>query len=151
MRGAERNLDYLYEFTRNIDETVLAAPGDAEWAGEYAERFHLAINNDLNTAQALAVVNELVAEAYRRNDHSIWHTLRRFDQVLGFGLETRLKETREDVFPEHIMKLKAEREQARTAKDFKRSDELRAELEALGYSVKDTKAGMTLMPRRSAP
>jgi cysteinyl-tRNA synthetase len=151
VRGAERNLDYLYEFTRNIDETVLTAPVDAAWAGEYAERFHLAINNDLNTAQALAVVNELVAEAYRRNDHSIWHTLRRFDQVLGFGLETRLKETREDVFPEHIMKLKAEREQARTAKDFKRSDELRAELEALGYSVKDTKAGMTLMPRRSAP
>ena len=78
-------------------------------------------------------------------------TLRGFDQVLGLGLEASLPEAREDVFPASVAKLKDERERARAAKDFKRSDELRAELEALGYSVKDTKAGMTLMPKRSAP
>ena len=151
VRGAERNLDYLYEFARSISEDGIAGSSQASWAEEYAERFHLAINNDLNTAQALAVVNELVAEGYRRKDHGVWPTLRRFDEVLGLGLESKLREAREDVFPEQVMLLKAERERARAAKDFKRSDELRAELDALGYGVKDTKAGMTLIPKRSAP
>ncbi|HUN59161.1 MAG TPA: cysteine--tRNA ligase [Candidatus Binataceae bacterium] len=151
VRGAERNLDYLYEFARNVGEDAVAVSNDATWAEGYAERFHLAINNDLNTAQALAVVNELVAEGYRRKDDSAWPTLRRFDQVLGVGLEGKLGEARASVFPEEVLRLKAEREQARAAKNFKRSDELRAELDALGYSVKDTKAGMTLVPKRSAP
>jgi cysteinyl-tRNA synthetase len=151
VRGAERNLGYLYEFARSISEDAITASSEPSWAEEYAERFHLAINNDLNTAQALAVVNELVAESYRRKDHGVWPTLQRFDQVLGLGLENKLKEAREDVLPKQVMLLKAERERARAAKDFKRSDELRAELDALGYSVKDTKAGMTLIPKRSAP
>jgi cysteinyl-tRNA synthetase len=151
VRGAERNLDYLYEFARSISEDAMAGSTHASWAEEYADRFHLAINNDLNTAQALAVVNELVAEGYRRKDHGVWPILRRFDEVLGLGLESKLTEAREDVFPERVMLLKAERERARATKDFKRSDELRAELDALGYSVKDTKAGMTLIPKRSAP
>ena len=41
---------------------------DSEWAQAYFDRFQEAINNDLNTPQALAVVLDLVGEAYRRND-----------------------------------------------------------------------------------
>ncbi|HEX4209598.1 MAG TPA: cysteine--tRNA ligase [Candidatus Binataceae bacterium] len=151
VRGAERNLDYLYEFASNLSEYALEAPADAEWVDEYKERFHLAINNDLNTAQALAVVNEMVAEAYRQNDKRIWRTLRRFDRVLGLGFESALEAARGQL-PENIRMLSAAREQARAMKDFKRSDELRAELEALGYAVKDSKGGITRIERkRPAP
>jgi cysteinyl-tRNA synthetase len=150
VRGAERNFDYLCEFTRNLREDAIASQADAAWVAECRERFHLAVNNDLNTPQALAAVNEMVAEAYRRDDHNVWQALRGFDQVLGLGLE-KFAGAREDVFPAGVAKLKDERERARAAKDFKRSDELRAELEALGYNVKDTKAGMTLIPKRLVP
>jgi cysteinyl-tRNA synthetase len=150
VRGAERNLDYLYEFARNIRENAIGSAA-SEWVADYQERFHLAVNNDLNTSQALAAVNDMVGEAYRRNDHNVWPELRGFDQVLGLGLEEKLAEASEEIFPERVLTLKDERERARAAKDFKRSDELRLELEALGYSVKDTKAGMTLIPKRSAP
>jgi cysteinyl-tRNA synthetase len=150
VRAAERNLEYLYEFARNVPDYAIEARADSSWTADYSERFDLAINNDLNTAQALAAVNEMVAEAYRQNDKRIWHTLRRFDQVLGFKIERAFKEASGEL-SEEISRLARERERARAAKDFKRSDELRAEIEALGYSVKDTKAGMTVMPKRSAP
>jgi len=151
VRAAERNLDYFHEFVGNLDDEAIGAAVDADWSGAYEERFHQAINNDLNTPQALAAALEMAAEAYRRGDHRVWHTLRRFDTVMGFDLKGKLDEVRSGAFPEHILQLKDEREKARAAKDFKRSDELRSELEALGYSVKDTKAGMTIMPKRPAP
>ena len=63
------------------------AAEDAPWAQEFDGRFLEAVNNDLNTAQALAVVLELVGEAYRRGDKRIWNTLKKFDSVLGLDLE----------------------------------------------------------------
>jgi cysteinyl-tRNA synthetase len=46
--------------------------------------------------------------------------------------------------------MQRDRDAARAAKDFKRADELRKELEAKGYEVKDHRGGSTIMPRRGA-
>jgi cysteinyl-tRNA synthetase len=151
VHAADRNLAYLYEFARNLREDAAKSSTDTGWAAEYHERFHEALNNDLNTPQALAAVLEMVAEAYRRNEHQIWNTLKGFDSVLGLDLEKRLGETYKAEFPPEILKLRADREQARAARDFKRADELRRELDALGYEIRDSKAGPVLMPKRSAP
>jgi cysteinyl-tRNA synthetase len=149
--AAQHNLDYLFEFVRNLREEAADAAEDSGWTFEFAERFHEAINNDLNTAQALASTLEMVAESYRRNDQCIWNTLKRFDQVLGLNLEERLRETREATFPTEIMRLRDEREQARKARDFQRADQLRRELDARGYQVRDKKTGpAVLMPKRHA-
>ena len=113
---------------------------DAPWAQEFDDRFVEAVNNDLNTAQALAVALELVGEAYRRSDKRIWNTLKKFDSVLGLGLEAMRKDTRGGLPPE-IAALQSERDAARASKDFKRADELRKELEAKGYEVKDQRGG----------
>jgi len=148
VRAAQRNLDYFSEFARNLrDEIADGNAEDADWAGVFKERFHEAVNNDLNTPQALAVALDLVAEAYRRNDHRIWNTLKAFDTVLGLGLERVLAETREAKFPAEICRLIAERDRARKEKKFARSDELRKELTARGYEVKDTAEGSTYVPR----
>jgi cysteinyl-tRNA synthetase len=150
VRAARRNLDYLFEFARNLREEAADAAEDSGWTFEFAERFHEAINNDLNTAQALANTLEMVAESYRRNDQCIWNTLKRFDQILGLNLEERLRETREAAFPAEIMQLRDEREQARQARDFQRADELRRELELRGYQIRDSKTGPVLMAKRPA-
>jgi cysteinyl-tRNA synthetase len=147
VRAAERNLDYFAEFARNLSEDDAGAAADSAWAGEFDERFVEALNNDLNTPQALAVAFELVAEAYRRGDKRIWNTLKKFDAVLGLGLEAMRKETQGE-FPPEIAALQRERDAARAAKDFKRADELRKELEAEGYEVKDHRGGSTIMLRR---
>lgn len=46
--------------------------------------------------------------------------------------------------PEEIIAVAEERKAARAAKDWKKSDELREKLAALGYAVKDTKDGYEL-------
>lgn len=49
--------------------------------------------------------------------------------------------------PAEVLALVEEREKARAAKDWKRSDELRDAIAALGWEVKDTKQGAKLMRR----
>jgi cysteinyl-tRNA synthetase len=147
-RAAARNLDYFAEFARNLSDEDAGADTDSPWAGEFDDRFVEALNNDLNTPQALAVALELVGEAYRRGDKRIWNTLKRFDAVLGLGVESMRKET-QGRFPAEITALQRERDAARAARDFKRADELRKDLEAKGYEVKDHRGGSTIMPRRS--
>ena len=57
----------------------------------------------------------------------------------GLGFEDLKKE----IIPEEVLKLAKEREEARKNKNFKKSDELRAEINSLGYDIKDlaTQAG----------
>jgi cysteinyl-tRNA synthetase len=133
---------------RNLPDKDANAGTDSPWAQEFDDRFIAALNNDLNTPQALAVALELVAEAYRRGDKRIWRTLKRFDSVLGLDLEAMREETQAE-FPPEIVAMQRERDDARAARDFKRADELRLELEAKGYEVKDHRGGSTIMLRRS--
>jgi cysteinyl-tRNA synthetase len=147
VRAAESNLTYMREFVRNLPPAAIDSARDVEWAAAYEERFGDALRNDLNTAQALAVALEMVAETRRQNDQRVWKTLQKFDQVLGLDLATELDVARGGL-PQKIKELMTAREEARAAKDFKRSDELRHEIDALGYEVKDTKVGMVIMRKR---
>jgi cysteinyl-tRNA synthetase len=149
VRAAARNLDYFAEFARNLSDEDAGAAADSPWAQQFHDRFIETLNNDLNTPQALAVALELVGEAYRRGDKRIWHTLKKFDAVLGLDLEAMRKETQGE-FPREITAMQRERDAAREARDFKRADELRKELDAKGYEVKDHRGGSTIMPRRGA-
>jgi len=146
LHAAQSNLEYLREFARNRD----AAETDSDFAGEYRERFLEALNDDLNTPRALAVVLELVAEAYRRKDLKVSKTLAFFDRVLGLDLEKVRSAAETAEFPAEIRKLIDERAAARQAKNFKRADELRVELETRGYEVKDGRGGAATYRQRDA-
>ena len=148
VRAAGSNLDYFAEFARNLSDENAGAGSDSPWTQEFDGRFIDALNNDLNTPQALAVALELVAEAYRRDDKRIWNILKKFDAVLGLGLEAMRNETHGE-FPAEIAAMHRERDAARAAKDFKRADELRKQLEAKGYEIKDHRGGSTIMLRRA--
>jgi cysteinyl-tRNA synthetase len=147
VRAAESNLNYFAEFARNLSDEDAGPGSDSSWAQEFDDRFIEALNNDLNTPQALAVALEMVGDAYRRGDKRIWNTLKKFDAVLGLGLEAMREQTLAK-FPPEIAALQRERDEARAAKNFKRADELRKELEAKGYEVKDSRGGSTIVPRR---
>jgi cysteinyl-tRNA synthetase len=68
-----------------------------------------------------------------------------WDHVLGLDLE---RDARAGWEPsEEIRRLVAERDEARGAKDYARSDELRDELQALGLEVMDAAEGTTVRPR----
>jgi cysteinyl-tRNA synthetase len=150
IQAAQKNYDYIAEFVRGMRDDAAKASEDSAWASDYRERFNEAINNDLNTPQALAVVLDLIAESYRRDDHRIWNTLRALDSVVGLDVDAireASQASRKAEFPPDIAKLIEDRAAARRDKNFKRSDELRAELEQRGYDVRDTREGSSYVPR----
>jgi cysteinyl-tRNA synthetase len=150
LRAAQSNLNYFFEFARNVPSDAAAdrieTPG---WCAEFYERFHEAINNDLNLPQALAVALELVAEAYRRKDFEAWPTLRALDAVLGLELNARRESAGNAEIPHDVQVLIENRAAARKARDFSLADQLRKELENRGYEVKDNRDGTATYQRRS--
>ena len=107
----------------------------------YKKEFEEAIENDLNTPEALAVVWKLVKEenvspADKRT------TLLDFDQVLGLDLENNEFEIND--IPKEIDRLRIELDNARKETDFAKSDEIRQKLNEKGYEVKNTPGGSVL-------
>jgi cysteinyl-tRNA synthetase len=113
-------------------------------AKEFDSRFREAIANDLDMPAAVRVVNDLdhsagVAPGEKRALLASW------DQVLGLDL---LREAEAGWEPtQQMQRLIDERDAARGAKDYARSDELRDELQALGLEVMDTADGTRVRPR----
>ena len=105
--------------------------------------FQAAVTDDFNTAAALAQAEAAIGHAATGDDETKRRALGLvfdMDQVLGLSLRQRAQ-TATDLPPE-ARALLADRELARAKKDFKRSDELRDELEhRFGIKVKDTKDG----------
>jgi cysteinyl-tRNA synthetase len=111
--------------------------------------FQDALDDDLNISGALGVLFETIRETNRRLDlgemdaseaQSWLEWWGRVDQVLGVGGE-------EAAAPAEIAELAEARVQARLAKDWRKSDELRDELAARGWEARDTKDGQKITRR----
>ena len=103
-----------------------------------------ALADDFNTPQAFAVLFEIVAEGNRRPLPGARETLAELLPLLG--LDSLIDEDEEA--PAEVLALVKEREKARGAKDFDRSDELRDELARMGWEVRDEAGGARLVRRR---
>jgi cysteinyl-tRNA synthetase len=147
VRAAQGILYGLQRFARELDTDIATRAEDAAWTAEYKEQFDGALSDDLNTPKALAAVLEMMTKAHRDHDHRIWNTLLRFDEVLGLrlGLLHRLEQQSRIEFPAQANKLIAERQQARQTKDFKHADDLRRQLEEMGYAVRDERGGLQVV------
>ena len=107
---------------------------------EWKEKFITAINDDLNMSQALAVLNEML-----KSDISSANKLATaldFDKVLGLKFNDAIQKKVE--IPASVMVLVDERETARKAQNWAKSDELRDKIKGLGYEVKDTPIGQEI-------
>ena len=119
--------------------------GNAEVSDEIINdmenRFHQAINDDLNMPLAMSVVWEAVK--YADKSPKIAKLLEKFDTVLGIKI-TEKKE--QEAIPEEILELVEQRKKARKEKNWAESDRLRDLISEKGYAVKDTKEGMEVNP-----
>lgn len=108
---------------------------------DFEKRFIDALNDDLNTAQALAVLWEVVKSPYPSGPKL--KLLYKMDRVLGFNFENLRVQLRkaQGIIPGHIQKLAEERQHFRKLKKFNAADQVRAKIEKLGYMVEDTKKG----------
>jgi cysteinyl-tRNA synthetase len=148
-------MDFTWEAMATADQRVRQLRRHlAEWgppsvelgpaAKDFDSRFREAVANDLDLPTAVRVVNDLdhdpdVAPGEKRKLLASW------DHVLGLDLE---RDARSAWAPtEEILRLVAERDQARSEKDYARSDELRDHLQDMGLEVMDTAEGTKVRPR----
>ena len=113
----------------------------------YKQSFIEAMDDDLNTADAIGVLFELVRAVNtfvteKRSKAAIDNAARAFDEltdVLGISTDAKIEE-----FPEEAVRLLNERTEARAVKNWALADELRNRLAQLGFAVEDSKQGAKL-------
>lgn len=112
---------------------------------KHVEKFENAMDDDLNTADAITAIFDLVKDINLNLDENnskemlekTLELLKKLTRVLGI-MEGEREEISED-----IEKLIEERNEARKNKDFAKSDEIRDKLKKMGVEIEDTRSGTT--------
>lgn len=144
--NAKSNLEHLIE-TGEGEMTEAEAAVFAKY-DEYRTAFKTAMDDDLNTADAITAIFELVTEintavkdgASKEFAQKSLDTLLELTHVLGL-----LEAEEDNAVGEEIQKLVDERQQARAEKNFARADEIRDILKEKGYVLKDTPQGVQII------
>jgi len=126
------------KFRLDKDERTVLSGEKLEKVADFSARFKQAIEDDLNMPMALSVVWEMVKSNIPSRDK--YEMLVDFDQVLGFGVGDWQKD--EIQIPQEVQELANRREVARKQGDYKLADELRNQIEDLGYKLLDTPKGV---------
>jgi cysteinyl-tRNA synthetase len=152
MKEARESLGRIDEWLARLRELV----GSARRADRTPQRgvptaeFEEALDDDLNISAALGFLFESIRETNRAmNENKLdgasakawldwWN---RINTVLDLQSETEI------AVPAEVAQLATEREKVRREKNWKQSDELRDQISALGWDVRDTKDGQKLTPR----
>ena len=109
---------------------------------ELRQAFIDAINNDLNTPVALAVLHQALKQP---ESHDIYELITtEFDQVLSLSLDTAVNTNSTVAIPDTITALAEQRLQAKQQRDWATADALRNKITAEGYQINDTVDGYTI-------
>jgi cysteinyl-tRNA synthetase len=140
IEAADSALKSLYDKVRmlkNANKKTEAALSPE--ARNYKEQFIMSVEDDLNMPKALAVLWETAKDQNLAHGEKLVLLLD-FDRVFGFKFDS----IKVYDIPIEIRELAREREKARQAKDWAKSDELRQSILEKGYSVEDTPQGPKL-------
>ena len=144
LRDAVARVERIRNFARErLPAKAVGAVTDDPDAARLHDEFFAALADDFNTPRAMAAVFELVTEGCRRELAAARVALEEMLPVVG--LEALL-EPDSAVEPD-AARLLAERDQARGERDFERADQLRDELGARGYEIRDGLDGGRLIRR----
>lgn len=142
LRTARERLEEAQRVQATAEDAAFTASLDG-----FRARFEAAMDDDLNTADAIGALFDLVRACNTfvtepRGGAAIDAAKALFDQLTGvLGL---LQHKQEEAMPEEALRLLDERQQARKAKDFARADAIRAQLKEMGFAVEDTAQGPKL-------
>ena len=143
LAGAKTALGRIDECTTKLRELALGQAVELDTDSPLVTRFTEAMDDDLNVSAAWAAVFDWVRDTNRKlaaneldtpaaaTELANWEHI---NSVLGI-------ESVEEEVPAEIVALAEERQAARKAKDFARSDQIRDELAAQGWTIEDTPKG----------
>ena len=154
MEASKNGLERIINATDNLKHLLGAATVEEMSVEEkeafaktdaYVEEFENAMDDDFNTADAIAAIFDLVkyanttatAESSKEYLQSLLDRIVKLGDVLGLILDKK-----EELLDADIEKLIEERQAARKAKDFARADAIRDELLEKGIILKDTREGV---------
>ena len=154
MESAKNSLERILTAADRLKELADKAEGTGlngrekellEQIKEYRNKFEAAMDDDLNTADAIAAVFELVkfanTECGEENSKEYLQTVR--EEIVSLCDILGLKaERREEVLDEEIEALIEKRQEARKGRNFKLADEIRDQLLAQGIILEDTREGV---------
>lgn len=144
--NARKNLEFLIEKGEGQmtdDEKKVFESYDS-----YRAKFREAMDDDLNTADAISAIFELVTAINQavKDGASKEFAQKSLDTLLELTHVLGLLEAEENAdVDDEIKKLVDEREAARAAKDFAKADQIRDELKAKGITLKDTPQGVQII------
>lgn len=144
MHNAKQNLEHL---ARNGSDGI--TPDETEQLSKlelYREKFDAAMEDDLNTADAISAVFELIRDintAVKDGSSKEFaeKCLKLLDELTGVLGILRGDDSEDDGISDEILALVQERQEARKAKNYARADEIRDILKAQGLAVEDTPQG----------
>jgi cysteinyl-tRNA synthetase len=152
MEETRQALARIDEWLVRLRENAAAKTNTGKVGMRVGEQFEEALDDDLNISAALGFLFESIRETNRAMDQNEMDAAkanawlkwwRRVNSVL-------VVEEEPAALPAEIARLGEERAQARLAKDFRRSDELREKLNTLGWEARDTKDGQKITRRAGA-
>ncbi len=147
INSCKASLERLYTCRDNLDFMIENAEGDsnvlAEKAAAAKVKFNVAMDDDLNTPDALASLFDLVKEINtlgpKTTKEALESAAATFDELTGvLGL---LYNRKKSDIPAEVMELVNQRAEAKKAKDWGTADALRAKITEMGYVVEDTAKG----------
>ena len=144
IQNAADNLRYMMEQAKEESMTDAEKDNLAK-TKEFVTAFETAMEDDFNTADAIAAIFDLVkyanttaiAEGSREYAKALYELLVKLTDVLGLIVDKK-----EEILDDEIEALIAERQAARKEKNFARADEIRDELAAKGIVLLDTREGV---------
>ena len=154
MEAAKNGLEWICTAAENLKRLSENASGEMTEEEKalfnsttvFVKKYEAAMEDDFNTADAIAAIFEFVKFANtnasgtcsREYLEALYQRLAVLCDVMGIIVE---KET--EMLDEDIEALIRERQEARKAKNFKRADEIRDQLQEMGIILKDTREGVT--------
>ncbi len=155
LQNAQAGLNNIYSFiidclidqkkNKNKKNSAFSLPS-------LRQEFQKAIDDDLNTPQALAIFWKLIKQYYQARNNpqikkklspiQIYKLALEFDKVLGLGLD-KIKLSSPSSL---VKKLAKKREELRKNKQWKEADKIRKEIESKGFTIEDTSQGPIIKP-----
>ena len=140
---ARDQMDFLIEHSTGTKEDI------KEVADKAKARFIRVMDDDLDTPDALSTLYEITTAVHttgrEQSKEALKYATEIFDELCGvLGL---LYNRKKDEIPQNVKDLVEERTQVRKEKNWRRADEIRDELDKLGYVVKDTPQGPQILAK----
>jgi cysteinyl-tRNA synthetase len=144
LQAARSALQRIDEFLLKLQDVGGSRSSATASTDNLTAAFESAMDDDLNISGALGALFDFVRDTNKRltegslgaeEAQTILGAWQRFDKVLGLGMPAKSE------VPAEVQQLVVERQAARKAKNFKRSDEIRDQLAKQGWTIEDTPQG----------